>query len=97
MEVEAVLADHPGVAQVAVLPRLDPVMGEVGVAVVVPTDPMAPPTVADLRTFAADRLAAYKLPEVVRIVVQLPLTAMAKVDRRALAASERAAASDPPT
>ena len=36
MEVEAVLADHPDVAAVAVVSRNDPVMGEVGVAVVVP-------------------------------------------------------------
>ena len=35
LEVENVLADHPGVAHVAVVPRLDPVMGEIGVAVVV--------------------------------------------------------------
>ena len=36
MEVESVLADHPDVAAVAVVARPDPVMGEVGVAVVVP-------------------------------------------------------------
>ena len=36
-EVEAVLGTHPGVAAVAVVPRPDDVMGEVGVAVVVPT------------------------------------------------------------
>ena len=35
VEVEAVLGDHPGVDQVAVVPRPDPVMGEVGVAAVV--------------------------------------------------------------
>ncbi|HYF45905.1 MAG TPA: AMP-binding protein, partial [Acidimicrobiales bacterium] len=35
-EVERVLADHPAVAEVAVAPRPDDVMGEVGVAVVVP-------------------------------------------------------------
>ncbi len=35
-EVEAALADHPGVAQVAVVPRPDEVMGEIGVALVVP-------------------------------------------------------------
>src|SRR5207237_8579751 len=36
MEVEAVLAEHPGIAAVAVVPRADAVMGEIGVAVVVP-------------------------------------------------------------
>jgi len=33
-----------------------------------------------------DQLAAYKLPAEVRIVDELPLTAMEKVDRRALRA-----------
>ena len=34
-EVEAVLLEHPAVADVAMVPRADPVMGEIGVAVVV--------------------------------------------------------------
>jgi acyl-CoA synthetase (AMP-forming)/AMP-acid ligase II len=63
-------------------------MGEVGVAVVVPRDPTAPPTVADLRQFAEGRLSHHKLPEHVRAVDALPLTAMQKLDRRALAARE---------
>lgn len=87
MEVEAVLATHPAVAAVAVVPRPDPVMGEVGVAFVVPRDPASPPTLEALRAHAASRLAAYKLPEELRLVDELPLTAMEKVDRRALAAA----------
>ncbi|MDQ3145415.1 MAG: fatty acid--CoA ligase family protein, partial [Actinomycetota bacterium] len=83
-EVEAVLSTHPGVGQVAVVERPDPVMGEVGVAVVVPVDPAAPPTLADLRAHAAASLATYKLPEDLRLVARLPLTAMHKVDRAAL-------------
>lgn len=88
MEVEAALADHPGVAEVAVVPRPDDVMGEVGVAVIVPTDPGQPPTLEDLRAHLAPRLARYKLPEAMRVVDALPLTAMQKLDRRALAAQE---------
>jgi acyl-CoA synthetase (AMP-forming)/AMP-acid ligase II len=87
LEVEAVLATHPGVAAVAVVPRPDPVMGEVGVAFVVPRDPSAPPTLEELRAHASGRLAAYKLPEDLRVVADLPLTPMEKVDRRALAAA----------
>jgi non-ribosomal peptide synthetase component E (peptide arylation enzyme) len=41
---------------------------------------------ADLRAYAGDRLAAYKLPEDLRVVESLPLTAAEKVDRRALVA-----------
>lgn len=87
-EVEAVLADHPDVAEVAVVPRPDAVMGEIGVAVVVPRRPDRPPTLEALRSFAADRLARHKLPEALRIADVLPLTPMQKVDRRALAAVE---------
>ncbi len=86
LEVEAVLAAHPRVAEVAVVPRSDEVMGEVGVAVVVPRAQDDPPTLEDLRGFAADDLAAYKLPEAIRIIDALPLTDMHKVDRRRLQA-----------
>jgi acyl-CoA synthetase (AMP-forming)/AMP-acid ligase II len=91
MEVEAVLAEHPGVTAVAVVGRLDPVMGEIGVAVVVPAAarPSAradgdTPTLEDLRRFGAARLARYKLPDRLVVAESLPLTAMDKLDRRAL-------------
>jgi acyl-CoA synthetase (AMP-forming)/AMP-acid ligase II len=87
-EVEAQLVDHPAVAEVAVVPRPDDVMGEIGVAVVVPADPATPPTLEDLRSFLADRLATFKHPEALRLVDALPLTPMHKVDRRALATAE---------
>ena len=86
MEVEGVLAAHPAIADVAIAPRADDVMGEVGVAVVVPRDGAAAPNVDELRAYAEDRLARYKLPEAVVIVDALPLTAMEKLDRKALAA-----------
>jgi len=83
-EVEAVLLGHPAVAAVAVVPRADDVLGEVGVAVVVPEQGGAPPTVEDLRSFAGTRLASYKLPDGLVVVDELPLTSMDKVDRHAL-------------
>jgi acyl-CoA synthetase (AMP-forming)/AMP-acid ligase II len=86
VEVESVLSTHDAVGAVAVVPRPDPVMGEVGVAVVVARDAARPPTLDDLRAHAAPQLAAYKLPEAIEVVDALPLTAMEKVDRRALAA-----------
>ena len=90
MEVEAVLSSHPAVSDLAVVPRPDPVMGEIGVAVVVPRDPASPPSLEELRAFADGELAAWKLPEALRVVDSLPLTAMQKLDRRALAAHEGA-------
>jgi len=82
VEVEAVLSTHPGLRAVAVVPRPDAVMGEIGVAVIVPDG--VPPALDELRTFARDRLARYKLPEALVTVDALPLTAGEKVDRRAL-------------
>lgn len=85
VEVEAALSVHPALAAVAVVPRADSVMGEIGVAVVVPRAGLGIPTLADLRSFASGQLAAYKLPEDLMVVEALPLTSMEKVDRRALA------------
>jgi acyl-CoA synthetase (AMP-forming)/AMP-acid ligase II len=84
VEVEAVLSKHSDVAAVVIVPRSDDVMGEIGVAVVVARDADCPPTLASLREFGASDLATYKLPEDVRVVDALPLTAGEKIDRRAL-------------
>jgi acyl-CoA synthetase (AMP-forming)/AMP-acid ligase II len=88
LEVEAVLSDHPDVAEIALVPRPDPVMGEIGVAVVIPADPDDPPTLESVREFGADQLAHYKLPEAIRIVESFPRNASDKTDRRVLAAVE---------
>jgi acyl-CoA synthetase (AMP-forming)/AMP-acid ligase II len=85
VEVESVLSTHPDVAAIAIVPRADDVMGEIGVAVVVARDPQQPPQLAALREFAAPQVAAYKLPEAIHAVDALPLTAGEKLDRRALA------------
>ena len=86
MELEGVLAQHPAVADVAVTPRPDDVMGEVGVACVVLRDGAPAPTLDDLRAFAGGQVASYKLPDDLLVVDALPLTSMEKLDRRALAA-----------
>jgi acyl-CoA synthetase (AMP-forming)/AMP-acid ligase II len=89
LEVEGVLASHPEVVDLVVVPRPDPVMGEIGVAVVVPRRPDQPVSLDDLQRFGAERLSAHKLPEAIRVVPELPLTPMQKVDRTALAIRER--------
>jgi acyl-CoA synthetase (AMP-forming)/AMP-acid ligase II len=83
-EVERALADHAGVRQAAVVGRPAAVIGEIGVACVVPTDAARPPTLAELRAHVADELADYKAPDELLIVDELPLTAMLKPDRLAL-------------
>lgn len=87
-EIEHVLGWHPKVAQVAVVPRPDDVMGAIGVAVVVPRKQSDPPTLDELRDFGATHLARFKLPEALRVVDAMPSTAMLKVDKRALARVE---------
>lgn len=84
LEVEHVLAEHPGVAGAAVLGKPTEVIGEIGVAFVVPTDPASPPSLDDLRAWVRDRLADYKAPDDVVVVDALPLTPMLKVDKAAL-------------
>jgi acyl-CoA synthetase (AMP-forming)/AMP-acid ligase II len=83
-EVEAVLAEHPAVAQVAVVGLTDPVLGEVGGAFVVPADAGAPPELAALRDWSRARIADYKAPDRLIVVDALPVTGMHKVDKNAL-------------
>jgi len=83
-EVEAVLGSHPAVAAVAIAPRSDDVMGEIGVAVVVPADLGNPPTLEELREHGGRVLARHKLPEAITLVGKLPITSAAKLDRRRL-------------
>jgi acyl-CoA synthetase (AMP-forming)/AMP-acid ligase II len=85
-EVEAVLGELPGVAQVAVVGAPDVVLGEIGVAFVVPAEPGAPPSLDDLRVGCRRKLADYKAPDRLHVVADLPVTAMAKIDKRELAA-----------
>lgn len=84
-EVEAVLGQHPQVDAIAVVPRADDVLGEIGVAVVVAVDGTTP-TLESLREFAGASLARHKLPEAIEFIDELPLTAGAKLDRAALRA-----------
>lgn len=85
-EVEAVLRQHPEVDDAAVVGAPDPVLGEIGVAFVVPAAPgRSPgPSLESLRTWCSDRLADYKAPDRLRLVDALPVTAMGKVDLRSL-------------
>jgi acyl-CoA synthetase (AMP-forming)/AMP-acid ligase II len=91
-EVEGVLGAHPHVVQAAVLGVPDDVLGEIGVAFVVPT-PGAEPSLQELREFCRASLADYKAPDRLHLIDELPLSAMAKVDKRVLAL--RAGAPDP--
>src|SRR5690606_3661794 len=63
LQVENVLSAHPKVAHVAVVGAPAPVIGEIGVAFVVPVDSCDPPELAELRSWAREHLADYKAPD----------------------------------
>ena len=83
-QVEDVLRAHPGVADVAVVGVPDERWGEVGHAVVVPTDPARPPTEEELLDHCRAHLAGFKVPRTLTLVTDLPRTALHKVRRAAL-------------
>lgn len=84
VEVEQVIAGHPAIAEAAVVGHAAPVIGEIGVAFVVPVDPAAPPTLAEVRDWTRSLLADYKAPDHLVVVETIPQTAMAKTDRKRL-------------
>ena len=82
LEIEAVLLEHPAVAEVAVTGEPDPTWGERVTAWVVARG--SAPSLADLQTFARERLAPYKLPRALEVVAELPRNAMGKVQKQRL-------------
>ncbi len=74
LEVEAVVATHPAVAEVAVVGLANPDWGEVVCAVVVAAPGTAAPGVEDLRAHCQGRLAGFKHPRRVEVVDALPRT-----------------------
>ncbi len=81
-EVEAVLLEHPGVAEVAVTGEDDPDLGQRIVAWIVPAG--EPASLADeITAHAAEQLAAHKRPRELRFRPRLPRNAVGKV-RKAL-------------
>ncbi|MDQ1521908.1 MAG: o-succinylbenzoate---CoA ligase [Actinomycetota bacterium] len=84
--VEAVLHEHPLLADVCVVGEPDDEWGERVVAVCVPSSKTSAPTLEDLREFARDRLPAAHLPREIRFVDAIPRSSGGKPLRRFLRA-----------
>lgn len=84
-EVENRIQEYPGVRQVMVIGIPHEDWGEAVCAAVVPADPGRFDSQA-LIAFCKERLAAYKVPKVVEVVAEIPLTAYGKPDKKALRA-----------
>jgi acyl-CoA synthetase (AMP-forming)/AMP-acid ligase II len=82
LEVENVVATHPKVAEVAVFGIADPQWGERVAAAVVPA--VHGVTEADVRAYARNSLAGFKVPKQVVFVDALPRNATGKVVKPAL-------------
>ncbi|WP_406315548.1 AMP-binding protein [Streptosporangium sp. NBC_01639] len=75
--VAAVVAEHPAITDAVVVGRPDPEWGERVVAVVVSP---APPSLAELRAFAKERLPAYAAPAELVVLPEIPLLPNGKPD-----------------
>ena len=80
-EVEAVLHEHPAVADAAVLGVADERWGEVGLALVVPCEEV---TEEQLVAHCRQRLARFKVPRTVRFLDTLPRSPTGKLLKREL-------------
>ncbi|MFF5227511.1 AMP-binding protein [Dactylosporangium sp. NPDC000521] len=82
-DVEDALTAHPAVAMAAVVGRPDERLGEEVIAFVSLTAPGAA-TADDLDAYAREHLAPTKRPREIRVLDQIPLTSVGKLNRKAL-------------
>lgn len=79
-EVEEVLFTHPGVQNVAVVGVPDRVMGEVGMAFIIPRAGHNPDP-QEVVDFCAHRIAGFKVPRYVVVATEFPMTPSGKVQK----------------
>lgn len=79
VEVEAALAEHPGVLEAAVVGEPDPVRDEVPVAFVVLRPGDGVTDVDALANWCAERLSPSKRPREIHVVEELPRTSVGKI------------------
>jgi acyl-CoA synthetase (AMP-forming)/AMP-acid ligase II/acyl carrier protein/NRPS condensation-like uncharacterized protein len=85
-EIEETLLSHPDVVEAAAFSIPHRRLGE-DVAAAVVLRPDAKPSAQELRSFARERLAEFKVPGLIQIVPEIPKTAGGKIKRGGLAAA----------
>jgi fatty-acyl-CoA synthase len=87
LELENLIAQCPGVAEVAVIGVADDKWGERPAALVVPSDLNAPPESDDIQAFLTQfieqgKINRWALPSFIRIVDEIPKTSVGKLDKK---------------
>lgn len=82
--VEARLESHPGVAEAAVVGRVDAEWGQSVTALVVPAAPTDPPDLQELRNWVREVMPAAAAPRTLELVDRLPRTPLGKLVRSQL-------------
>jgi acyl-CoA synthetase (AMP-forming)/AMP-acid ligase II len=85
LEVEAALAGHPAIRQVAVIAAPDPIRDEEVMACVVPTEKRDFETAKSIQDWCLERLSYFKAPGYVAFLDELPVTSTNKVQKAKLA------------
>lgn len=89
-DVEALLNEHPGILQSAVIGVPDPIRGEsVKAFIVLKSDYVGKISEEEMILWAKEKMAAYKYPRFVEYLDKLPATGSGKVLRRLLKEPER--------
>ena len=85
-EIERVVIGVPGVREVAVVGRSDPLLDEVPVAFVLATEPADPTLTERISAACVKSLAAFKMPHEIRVVEEFPRATLQKVSKAKLRA-----------
>ncbi|MFF3825910.1 amino acid adenylation domain-containing protein [Streptomyces griseus] len=83
-DVEASLAEHPGVRHTCVVARKNSVGGTYLIGYVIPSGGHQDLSADDVKAWAAEAMVEYMVPAHLVVLTEFPLTANGKIDRRAL-------------